>query len=545
MEWVRKHTGDIADARESEGARRSLSSFTSLLTRPIACGLSLSRCLVPGNFNVIISILPSIILRVVSALGFPSDRTKGLELLNTCAANGGIRQPLSWLTLLFVHIVIPSFFTVRPAHHIAEGQRVLGDAFRKYPEGALYLWMQGRLNRMQRDLPRAIASFTRSAAGQPGWLQLQHLCLYELGFCHFFLQDWKRSLECWERLSRENSWSKAFFIYMQGVCTLSLSASSSSNSSSSSSDVESAKRAQYLSDAARLFSQVDPAITRKFGGKIISIEQFVSRRAGQFLQANSGAASASSASASASPSPLLVAHPLLPALELIYLFYGLIQMSDTGLSSVLATIDSILAPGDLQDDEAKFLALLLKAATLKGLRRWNGAKLLLASIDSGLHGGNAVSLAPESYIAAFARFESGSLLMEQVQEKDTILAEAAAAGKEQSEQVASIDQQVSSGASASASASSSSAASATPAWSVARLSVLDSAHALLKKAEGMKASYQFANRLHLRIHLACVEITMMRKNWEEIRGQRRRTRTHRIGAIANSGPAMQSFLSMC
>ena len=198
-----------------------------------------------GNFNVIISILPSIVLRVVSALGFPSDRARGLELLNTCAKTPGIRQPLSALMLLFVHIVIPSFFTIRPAHHVEAASGILDDVFRDYPEGALFLWMQGRLRRMQRDLPGAVASFTRSAAGQPAWLQLQHLCAYELGWCHFFFLDFTRSLACWDRLARENSWSKAFFLYMQAVSLLS-------------------QEQPDLPAARAKFAEVDPAITRKF-----------------------------------------------------------------------------------------------------------------------------------------------------------------------------------------------------------------------------------------------------------------------------------------
>jgi hypothetical protein len=178
--------------------------------------------------------MPPIVLRIVSALGFPSDRNKGLQVtgaeqptfrasphvplcLHTFRAGtepnvgwrwfavcsgtsapacvlllsesefyllffGSLSSPLAALILLNVHVVIPSFFSVRyqqpspppslmlhsprfPAHslalHIAEGERILGKMLDRYPEGALFWWMAGRLLRMKRDPKAAAAAFER------------------------------------------------------------------------------------------------------------------------------------------------------------------------------------------------------------------------------------------------------------------------------------------------------------------------------------------------------------------------------------------------
>ena len=315
------------------------------------------------------------------------------------------------------------------------------------------------------------------------------------------------------------------------------------------------------------------------GGKVISIELFVSLRASQFLRASSSCSEAQGGAGR---------QPLLPALELIYLFYGLIQMPDALLLRCLAQVDAVLegpvgvgeaANAQLQlEDEERALAVLIKAAILKALRRWNMAKLLLQQLDAALHHGGSVGLAamgglpqldlePTSYVTAFARFELASLIMEQVQEKDTWIEQqqleaseaspsassAAAAAAPSSSSFSSSSSSVSSSSSspspvgrsprqtpsldqvmpvdagpgtlfvaAAASSSSSAAAAAAPSpagWSSYRLTLLDAAQSILKKAEAQKASYHFANRLHLRIHLACVEITMMRKHWEDIKGQ--------------------------
>lgn len=128
-----------------------------------------------GAFNVIISVLPSILLRIVSALGFPSNRALGLKLLSECAASNGVRSPLSALTLLFFHIIIPSFFTIREQYHVQHAQQVFNQSFAQFPSSSLFLWMEGRFFRMKRSLDQAVTSFHKSARGQPDWKQLQHL----------------------------------------------------------------------------------------------------------------------------------------------------------------------------------------------------------------------------------------------------------------------------------------------------------------------------------------------------------------------------------
>jgi len=480
-----------------------------------------------GTFNVVISTLPPLLLRVVSALGFPSDRKTGLELLESCSQTPGIRQSLSSLMLLFVHVIIPSFFTVRPGYHAAAAERILADAFARYPRGALFLWMQGRLLRSKRDLPGAIAAFQASARGQPAWLQLQHLCAYELGFCHFFSLQYARSAECWDVLVRENSWSKAFFTYMRAVCLLSAAEQQRGAAAAAGASAAAASSAQSA-EALRLFAQVDPSITRKFGGKVIAIEQFVSRRAAQFLATGGGA----DVDAAARP-------PVLPAVELIYLFYGFSQMPDELLLECLNQCDAVLggaaaAAGDL-DAEERALALLLKASALKGLRRWNFAKLLLLQL---VHGPDShAELDTLSYVRPFARFELASLLMEQVQEKDEALKAATAAGAPRP-QLCSLDEPMPADAGPGTAPgawlttscaqqlaqmhplASASSASASPAaaWEAQRSSLLDVAWQCLKKAESARASYLFANRLHLRIHLACVEVKLMRRHWRDIQG---------------------------
>ncbi len=51
------------------------------------------------------------------------------------------------------------------------------------------------------------------------WVQMAHLCLYELGWCRAFQHQWDAVLPLMARLRDENEWSKAFYAYFNAVST--------------------------------------------------------------------------------------------------------------------------------------------------------------------------------------------------------------------------------------------------------------------------------------------------------------------------------------
>ncbi len=60
----------------------------------------LSFHLTTRSFNLLLSTLPPLILRIVSALGFPSNRAVGIEQLKQCVAGRGVRYGIASLALL-------------------------------------------------------------------------------------------------------------------------------------------------------------------------------------------------------------------------------------------------------------------------------------------------------------------------------------------------------------------------------------------------------------------------------------------------------------
>ena len=49
------------------------------------------------------------------------------------------------------------------------------------------------------------------------WIQLSHLCSYDIGWCRYFQQDYAAALPLFLTLQQENKWSKAFYAYMVAV----------------------------------------------------------------------------------------------------------------------------------------------------------------------------------------------------------------------------------------------------------------------------------------------------------------------------------------
>ena len=214
-----------------------------------------------GTFSVILSLLPPIMLRLLSFFGFSSNRAEGMAMLHASAASNGLRAPLSSLVLLFLHVVIPSFFTIHMQAHNAAASALLTRCFELYPGGSFFLWLQGRQQRNNRLLGEAIVSFKQAAAGQREWRQLQHLCAYELGTTYMFMLDHDAGRPWWELLAEENQWSKAFYIYMQLITII---------------PSDAAKPHPPAVDA--MIERVEAACARKFGGKQLSLEQFILQR---------------------------------------------------------------------------------------------------------------------------------------------------------------------------------------------------------------------------------------------------------------------------
>lgn len=317
-----------------------------------------------GAINALASVLPPIVMRVIAILGFPCDRAAGMAQLRASTLMGGVTAPLAALFILAMRVLLPSFHSGDVSQHVDEAEAVLTLMLGRYPDSALFLWMGGRLARMQGDVARATALLSRCKGTQCAWPQLLHLCDYELGFCGAFSHDWDAVRSCFTILAAENAWSKVFYTFMTGLAHLQQGRLREGRAA--------------LRAVIRLWASES---TRKLGNKVISADQYALRRAVEFCAATSiegeteegsddeefiaaiiaasgGYAgprlrlpafvpqgSAAHAAALGAPCPLI-------GLECVYFFNGASQMDETALVSALAQVDAVLAAvssGDVFD----------------------------------------------------------------------------------------------------------------------------------------------------------------------------------------------------
>lgn len=312
-----------------------------------------------GSFMLGCSMLPPKLARLVSMLGYPSDRAAALQHLTRAHESGGIRYvrgrarwrrpgvracttadrqrrnsaPVAALALLFYHVILQSFFSIDAAGHIRVAEDVLRRNLERYPDSGLFLFMSGRLQRLKCDLPAALRDLSRAAEVQTEWPQLREVCYYDLGWTHFFLRQWSNAADYFGRLRTANEWSKCLYAYIEAVCLL----------AHGSDDRQ----------AIELLLEAPSHVRRRWGGKIMSEEQFVVRKVRTYVDSSG-------------------CRLILPALELAYLWNGFTQLPRDLLQQALDEVDAwhnTRATATARDADAEAIGTLLRAALLKHLDR--------------------------------------------------------------------------------------------------------------------------------------------------------------------------------
>lgn len=132
-----------------------------------------------GTFNLMISMLPSRVIRLLEFIGFSGNKELGLQDLNKGYKMGGLRQILCVMTLLGYHLIVLYVLS----HH--EGdlivcEEILQTQLKKHPDGVWFLFFKGRLEFMKCNLNGALEWYRKSWKSQNMWPQFHHICFWEL-----------------------------------------------------------------------------------------------------------------------------------------------------------------------------------------------------------------------------------------------------------------------------------------------------------------------------------------------------------------------------
>ncbi|GAA5877339.1 hypothetical protein JCM16303_006247 [Sporobolomyces ruberrimus] len=227
-----------------------------------------------GMISLILSLLPSTVLKIMSVFGFSGDREWALSTLMAAGgweagvkdpkkdpAKEGIRKPICDMVLLMHHLVISNFLPVGGVDVPTAGN-ILHYNLERYPTGIFFLYFAGRLHSTETQLDEAAKSFHLAIQAQREYIQLGHICYWDLGLVSFAMANWEKGYQCFNLLSKESNWSKAIYAYAKATTLY--------------------EEGEEIAQANDIMKRV-PDLMQRIAGKSIPLEKFVARRARKFV----------------------------------------------------------------------------------------------------------------------------------------------------------------------------------------------------------------------------------------------------------------------
>eukprot|EP01134_Creolimax_fragrantissima_P008040 CFRG8040T1 len=226
-----------------------------------------------GMFNLMISMLPPKVLKLLEFIGFKGDRELGMSLLQRSGDTDTLRATMSNLSILSYHYVIVRFLNLIK-EDLTVADEMLDRYIERYPNGAFFLFYKGRRHLVRREPEKAIEALKASVEVQSEWTQLHHLCYWELMFANACAGDWVQASAYANKLFNDSKWSKCNFKYMEAsFWYMALTADGRVVS------------ADEQIDLSKEFEKVSE-YKQRIAGKSIPSEKFVIRKARKFKLQN-------------------------------------------------------------------------------------------------------------------------------------------------------------------------------------------------------------------------------------------------------------------
>lgn len=363
QEACRRRSSDQEGAMASDQANHNASPTESggRVTEEVLDRLKGSVSFGYGLFHLCISMVPPHLLKIVNLLGFPGDRHQGLASLAYASESRDMKAPLATLALLWYHTVVQPFFALDGSDSRAglqEAKAILQKKAMVYPNSSLFFFFRGRVQRLECQINSALASFQDALEFASDQREIQHVCLYEIGWCSMIEMSFEDAYRSFERLKNESRWSQCYYAYLTGVCQ------------GASGDLEGAKA--VFRDVQKLFKR-----------KNNQIEQFALKRAEKLRKV-----------------PLTRELCILGVVEVLYLWKALPNCS----SSKLQLMNQVLQ--GLDDQSSLGLKNLLLGAIQKCL---GNIKDAVQSFQLAAH--DEYGRLNNSYVQPYSCYELGCVLL--------------------------------------------------------------------------------------------------------------------------------------
>ncbi|KAK0088393.1 hypothetical protein PV325_012176 [Microctonus aethiopoides] len=223
-----------------------------------------------GTFNLMISLLPGRVIKLLEFIGFSGDKTFGLqELESGYNDRRGIRNVLCAITLLSYHL-IATFILSHNDGDLDWCEKALEQELKDHPDGAWFLFYKGRLEFIRGNIQNSIEWYTRSWKSQNLWPQFHHLCFWELMWAHCAQQEWDEALYYANSLAEQSNWSRTIYHYQQATILMM--------------KYPNAKGSDR--DAINNLMMQAPTFKQRIAGKSLPMEKFIVKKSERYFAQN-------------------------------------------------------------------------------------------------------------------------------------------------------------------------------------------------------------------------------------------------------------------
>lgn len=328
-----------------------------------------------GTFNLMISLLPARVIKILEFIGFSGNKASGLADLHRGYELCGLRQVLCALTLLGYHLIV-CYVLSHQGGDLNLCNEILEAQLKQYPKGVWFLFFKGRLDFMQGNLEQAQYWYKKSWKSQTVWPQFHHLSFWELLWVNCLRLDWREASLYATYLVEQSKWSRTIYSYQKAAVMLMIDGLTLTEQQT----IE-----HLMRDA--------PKYKQRIAGKSLPMEKFICKKAARYFQQDK--------------------QLLLPAIELMYVWnafkvmgkkyeiadgiYQLIERKMQQLQQKPPTDDPYAA-------DNKALCLLLRGACYRQMKK---TFLALQDLEAciALH----PHIVEDNYLIAYAAVETGLL----------------------------------------------------------------------------------------------------------------------------------------
>ncbi|XP_045482719.1 tetratricopeptide repeat protein 39B-like isoform X1 [Harmonia axyridis] len=339
-----------------------------------------------GTFNLMISMLPARIIKLLEFIGFSGNKELGLNDLQKGYHLEGIRQILCIMTLLGYHLMV-LYIVSHSEGDLRICDEILKKQLEKHPNGVWFLFFKARMEFMKGNLDLSKEWYLKSWRSQNTWPQFHHVCFWELLWVESVRCNWKQALEYSNLLIKDSKWSRTIYSYQKAAIMLMMD------------DISPSDR-EIINN---LMKDV-PKYKQRIAGKSIPMEKFVIKKAERYFNQQQNL--------------------ILPVIELMYLWnlfkvFKQFNITDRVYKLLEKTLASLPSNNSKSkyDADNRALILLLQGACL---RRMDSPLQALDCLE------NAIALQKEivddNYLIPYAIVELALIEWEQGNREKAVLA---------------------------------------------------------------------------------------------------------------------------